>query len=556
MRSGYGTTGMAPVLAAGVGIRHGWTWVLRAASFRLEVPDAGRPAIGIAIAREAARTAVIDLLGGLTRPAYGELRVLGQDLTTAQGRAAVRRYVGIARLPARPQPGRRVRGLVGHAARVANLPGRDCDVLAAAILDRLALTPWADVPVRAAPTVIARRARLAAAAVHEPELLLIDSLLDGLGPRDTENVAASIRDLGRDTAIVATGRDPAALAMACGEVLTLADGIIVRNLAAAAREPRENRAAAGLAWIPGPRRGPGSARGPGGGRPALRLVRVNWNLLACALGGHVSYAPAEPGIRAMLRADTAAGEAWQCLRCATFVPGAPGASGPAAAAPRVRRDDELRSALILRTVAVERFIRAIIFGFIAYGVWRFKYSRYTIEHTFQREYPEIRELLHTFGYNVNSSGGLVGLIRHTFTLDQRTLTWLAIGAAAYTVVEILEGIALWMLKRWGEYFAMVATSAGIPYEIYELVAKVTVVRMGAFVINVALVVYLVLSKRLFGARGGKKAYDARLRSESVMQAAIDAAAAGGLLGDAPAPVVPVPDGTASGGTGLPDHRPS
>jgi hypothetical protein len=31
---------------------------------------------------------------------------------------------------------------------------------------------------------------------------------------------------------VATGRDSAALAMACGEVLTLADGIIVRNLAA------------------------------------------------------------------------------------------------------------------------------------------------------------------------------------------------------------------------------------------------------------------------------------------------------------------------------------
>ncbi len=158
--------------------------------------------------------------------------MLGQDLTTAQGRTAVRRYVGIARVAARPQPGRRVRGLVGHAARVANLPGRDCEVLAAAILDRLALTPWADVPMRAAPPVIARRAKLAAAAVHEPELLLIDGLLDGLGPRDTENVAASLRDLGRDTAIVATGRDPAALAMACGEVLTLADGIIVRNLPA------------------------------------------------------------------------------------------------------------------------------------------------------------------------------------------------------------------------------------------------------------------------------------------------------------------------------------
>ena len=278
---------------------------------------------------------------------------------------------------------------------------------------------------------------------------------------------------------------------------------------------------------------------------------MNWNLLTCALGGHVSYAPAEPEIRARLHADAPAGETWQCLRCATFVPGPPAASGPTAAAPRVRRDAELRSALILRFFAVERFVRGIIFAFIAYGVWRFKYSRYSIERTFYREYPEIRNLLHSLGYNVNSSGGLVGLIRHTFTLDQRTLTWLAIGAAAYAVVEILESIALWLLKRWGEYFAMVATCAGIPYELYEIAAKVTPVRVTAFVINVVLVVYLVLSKRLFGARGGKQAYDARLRSESVLQAAVDAAAGGsGGVDGAPAPVLPVPDGTAAGGTAL------
>ena len=116
------------------------------------------------------------------------------------------------------------------------------------------------------------------------------------------------------------------------------------------------------------------------------------------------------------------------------------------------------------------------------------------------------------------------------------------------MVVALEAIALWMLKRWGEYFAMVATCAGIPYEIYELVARVTALRMTAFIINVALVVYLVLSKRLFGARGGKKAYDARLRSESVLQAAVDAAAAGQPDGT-PVPLVPVPDGTASGGVG-------
>jgi ABC-2 type transport system ATP-binding protein len=226
-QNSYALTGIVPVLAAGVGVRHGWTWVLRAASFRLDLPLIGRPVIGIAIGLDGTGTAVVDLLGGLARPAYGELRVLGQDLTTPQGRAAVRRRVGIARRSTRPHPGFRVRGHVERAARLARLPGCDRDALAAAILDRLCLTPWADVPLRAAPVVIARRARLAAAAVHEPELLLIDGLLDNLGPRDTASVAASIRDLGRDTTIVAIGRDREALALACDEVLTLADGIII-----------------------------------------------------------------------------------------------------------------------------------------------------------------------------------------------------------------------------------------------------------------------------------------------------------------------------------------
>ena len=242
----------------------------------------------------------------------------------------------------------------------------------------------------------------------------------------------------------------------------------------------------------------------------------------CAVRPHVSYAPAEPAVRGQLRAETPAGEAWRCLRCGTFVPGPPAGRGPAAAAPKVRRDDELRSALILRAFAVERFLRGLLFGFIAYGIWRFKYSRLSVERTFNREYPEVRSLLHELGYNIDRSG-LVGLIRHSFTLDQRTLTWLAIAAAAYTVLEFLEAIALWGLRRWGEYFAFVATSAGIPYELYELAAKVTALRLTAFLVNLALLLYLVLSKRLLGVRGGKAAYEARLRSESIMQAAIDAA---------------------------------
>jgi hypothetical protein len=47
----------------------------------------------------------------------------------------------------------------------------------------------------------------------------------------------------------------------------------------------------------------------------------------------------------------------------------------------------------------------------------------------------------------------------------------------------------------------------------------------AFLINLVLVAYLVWSKRLFGARGGKQAYEARPRTDSfieVEQAALTA----------------------------------
>ncbi len=219
--------GMPPVLAAGVGARHGWGWALRAASFRMDTPLSGRTVVGIAVPRRSAGSAVIDLLAGSARPAYGELRVLGEDLTTPQGRAAIRPRIGVGRRPGRLQTAFRLRGAVEHAARLAGLAAEDRETLTAAILDRLALTPWARVPLRAAPPAVSRRAWLAAAAVHEPDLLLLDRLLDDLSPRDAASVAAGIRDLGRDTAVITTGTDPGVLCLACDDVLTLENGIIV-----------------------------------------------------------------------------------------------------------------------------------------------------------------------------------------------------------------------------------------------------------------------------------------------------------------------------------------
>src|SRR5690349_353032 len=115
--SGHAVAASPPVLCAGVGVRSDSRWVLRLASFRLDQPDLGSAALGIATARSPAAIALVGLLTGRVAPDYGSLRVLGYDLRTISGRAAVRRQSGIAARGSGPLPATRIRTLVERGAR-------------------------------------------------------------------------------------------------------------------------------------------------------------------------------------------------------------------------------------------------------------------------------------------------------------------------------------------------------------------------------------------------------------------------------------------------------
>jgi uncharacterized membrane protein (DUF2068 family) len=84
---------------------------------------------------------------------------------------------------------------------------------------------------------------------------------------------------------------------------------------------------------------------------------------------------------------------------------------------------------------------------------------------------------------------LAGNVSHT--------TLLAIGAIAYALLEGTEGVGLAMRRRWAEYLTVIATGVLIPYEAYEVVNKVTLFRVGALLLNIAVVGYLAYRKRLF-----------------------------------------------------------
>jgi uncharacterized membrane protein (DUF2068 family) len=77
------------------------------------------------------------------------------------------------------------------------------------------------------------------------------------------------------------------------------------------------------------------------------------------------------------------------------------------------------------------------------------------------------------------------------------VTLLAIGAMAYALLEGTEGVGLAMRRRWAEYLTVIATGILIPYEAYEVIHHATLFKVGALLLNLAVVGYLAYRKRLF-----------------------------------------------------------
>ncbi len=101
--------------------------------------------------------------------------------------------------------------------------------------------------------------------------------------------------------------------------------------------------------------------------------------------------------------------------------------------------------------------------------------------------------------------GILGYLRKAFEYSPRRLIQLGLLITAYAALEATEMVGLWFNKRWAEYLTLVATTALVPFEVYELTLSVSVFKLITLVINVAIVIYLLLAKRLFGLRGGHKA---------------------------------------------------
>jgi uncharacterized membrane protein (DUF2068 family) len=230
----------------------------------------------------------------------------------------------------------------------------------------------------------------------------------------------------------------------------------------------------------------------------------------------MTYAVTEPELRDRLHVRAAQGEAWRCLRCGVYALGPAAGSGPADEAPVPRRGRALRDAFVMRLLAIERWLRGLFLIAVAIGVYKFDGARDSLQRTFDQDLPALQQLADALHFNLADAAPM-RYVSSAFGAAHSTLLLIVAGLTAYGLLQLAEGIGLWIMKRWGEYVAVVGTSLFIPLEIYELVDKFSVFKLAILLLNVAAVTWLILTKRLFGARGGKAAHEAERHSASVIE---------------------------------------
>jgi uncharacterized membrane protein (DUF2068 family) len=87
---------------------------------------------------------------------------------------------------------------------------------------------------------------------------------------------------------------------------------------------------------------------------------------------------------------------------------------------------------------------------------------------------------------------LLDWLRHS---DDHQLKRLSLGGFIYSALLLTEGTGLCLQKRWGEYFTIVVTGSFLPFEVYECFHGFRGFKLLVFLLNAAILIYLILRVR-------------------------------------------------------------
>jgi uncharacterized membrane protein (DUF2068 family) len=142
----------------------------------------------------------------------------------------------------------------------------------------------------------------------------------------------------------------------------------------------------------------------------------------------------------------------------------------------------------LTLIALFKFGKALLLITVGFGALR-------LVHSDLRD--QAAALFDSLGQSVDVVPVLT-LLRKIGALAPNSLRLVGAGSFLYAALFMTEGVGLWRQRRWAEYLTVVATASFIPFEIFEIIRRRSVPRIGALVINVLVLCYVIWVLRTQG----------------------------------------------------------
>jgi uncharacterized membrane protein (DUF2068 family) len=143
---------------------------------------------------------------------------------------------------------------------------------------------------------------------------------------------------------------------------------------------------------------------------------------------------------------------------------------------------------LLPWIAAERTLRAIVLFVVGIAL---------IANPHHNWGKTVANFARDLGLNPHSNG-IEKIIDKLHTISSHRYAVYGIIALAYGALEAAEGYGLWRGRRWAEYLTVLATSLLFIPEIWELANKASPLKVGALLVNIAIVAYLIFRLRSGG----------------------------------------------------------
>ena len=135
---------------------------------------------------------------------------------------------------------------------------------------------------------------------------------------------------------------------------------------------------------------------------------------------------------------------------------------------------------LLQLIAVFKLLKAVSLLVVGFGILRLIHTNVA---------TQLEHWIAMFGFDPGSRL-MSRAIQRATNITPHEIREFGIVSFIYAGLFLTEGIGLWLMKRWAEWFTVAITSSLVPFEVYEIVHRPTPIRILVLSINIAVVAYL------------------------------------------------------------------